>query len=121
MVREQVKDSFSSFQVYRKAISSAYIEWQVPPGTTSDVCSHRGHVRDYIVYSVVLELIVSASYTKAHVHCSNRTGLGYDCTTANTLDHERKNKPALKYGISGEIQHLLVVDQCYKGIIRDTE
>ena len=73
MVREQVKDSFSSFQVYRKAISSAYIEWQVTPGTTSDVCSHRGRVRDYIVYSVVLELIVSAPYTKAHVQCSNRT------------------------------------------------
>ena len=36
-------------------------------------------------------------------------------------NHERKNKPALKYGISEEIQHLLVVDQWYKAIIKDTE
>ena len=75
-----------------------------------------------MVYTVVLDLIVSAPSSKAHVQCSNRIGFAYNYTkTANTLDHERKDKPALKHGISGEIQHLLVVDQCYKGIIRDTE
>ena len=68
---------------------------------------------------VALEIIVSA---QAYVQCSNRTVFAYNYTkTANTLDHKTKNKPALKYGINGKIQHVLVVDQCYKGIIRDTE
>ena len=63
--------------------------------------------------------MASTHDNKAHKHCQNTTDIRG--RTAKTVEHERKNMPALKFGISGEIQHLLVVDQCYKGIIRDTE
>ena len=54
-----------------------------------------------------------------YIHCRKRTAI--HSKTVNMAEQERKNMPALKYGISGEIQHLLVVDQWYKGIIKDTE
>ena len=60
-----------------------------------------------MVYIVVLEFIVSAPYTKAHVQCSNRTGFVNNCT--KTANHERKNTPVLKYGISGEIHCTILV------------
>ena len=53
------------------------------------------------------------------MHCRKRTAI--HSKTVNMAELKRKNKPALKYGISGEIQHLLVVDQYYRRIIRDTE